>query len=175
MEGTINKLTVEDMIAQVSPNLRIFSQHLTRNMDDAKDLYQETMVKIVRNFEKFQEGTNAKAWSITVMRNVFINRYRKKKRANTVFDSTPENFYLNSNQLSIANEGESSLEFDEVMIEIDKLKPDLKTPFLMHYQGFKYQEIADFMQLPLGTVKSKIFYARKQLQASLQHLAPPTK
>jgi RNA polymerase sigma-70 factor (ECF subfamily) len=161
---------INNIIDEITPNLNTFALRLTKNLDDAKDLYQETVFKILTNINKFKVGTNIKAWSYTIMRNTFINGYRKKQRRNTISDSTDENYYLNSAQDIVPNDGETMIAIQEMEQEINLLRDDWRIPFLMHYTGFKYQEIADHLELPLGTVKSKIFHARKHLQSKLQHI-----
>lgn len=168
--NTTATVNLDMMIEQVSPKLHGLAFRLTQNINDAKDLYQDTILKITRNIDKFNQGTNAKAWSYTIMKNLFINGYRRRQRKSTIFDTTDNNYYINSGSQSVMNDGERSVMMDEIKKEIDKLPSDLSIPFMMHYRGFKYQEIANELDMPLGTIKSKIFHARKQLQHALKHL-----
>ena len=149
---------------KMSSLLHSFAYNLTKNMEDAKDLYQETAFRAMTNREKFRAGTNFKAWLFTIMKNIFINNYRKKTKANTIMDSTDNLYYLNSGNAVITNRGESNIMMKELIGMIEELDNSVRVPFLMHYQGFKYQEIADHLELPLGTVKSRIFFARKELK-----------
>lgn len=149
---------------KMTPVLNSFAYNLTKSMEDAKDLYQETAFRAMTNKDKFRPGTNFKAWLFTIMKNIFINNYRKKMKANTVMDSTDNNYYLNSGKQTIRNGGESNIMMKELWRMIENLEDGIKIPFVMHYEGFKYQEIADQMELPLGTVKSRIFFARKELK-----------
>jgi len=144
--------------------LHSFAFNLTKNTEDAKDLYQETAYRAITNMDKFRPGTNFKAWLFTIMKNIFINNYRKKAKANTIVDSTDNLYYINSTVDAIANRAESSMMMKELVTLIEKLDDSIRVPFLMHYQGYKYQEIADYLDLPLGTVKSRIFFARKELK-----------
>lgn len=141
-----------------------FAYNLTKNMDDAKDLYQETAFRALSNRDKFQPGTNFKAWMFTIMKNIFINNYRKKVKANTILDTTDNQYYLNSGSHSTGNSAEGSIMLKELNTLIEALDDSIRVPFLMHFEGFKYQEIADELGLPLGTVKSRIFFARKELK-----------
>ena len=148
----------------MSKLLHAFAYNLTKNTEDAKDLFQETSFRALTNKEKFRPGTNFKAWLFTIMKNIFINNYRKKVRANTIMDSTDNNYYLNSGAAVIANGAESNIMMDELTTMIDGLEDGIRIPFMMHYEGFKYQEIAEELDLPLGTVKSRIFFARKEMK-----------
>ncbi len=149
---------------QMSALLHSFAYNLTKNVEDAKDLFQETAYRALTNRDKFRAGTNFKAWLFTIMKNIFINNYRKKTKANTIMDSTDNNYYINSGNVVISNKAESNIMMKELVAMIEGLDDSVKVPFLMHYQGFKYQEIADHLDLPLGTVKSRIFFARKELK-----------
>lgn len=157
-------LSIEQQLEQFSTYLRGFAFKLTKDVEDANDLYQDTMLKILANQDKFRIGTNFRAWSSTIMRNVFINAYRKRKITNTIFDSTDNSFYIDSGAHAVLNKGDSNLSMSELMGAVDALKEELSTPFMMSYYGYKYDEIAESLHLPLGTVKSRIFFARKELQ-----------
>ncbi len=144
--------------------LHSFAYNLTKNTEDAKDLYQETTYRALFNRDKFQQGTNFKAWMFTIMKNIFINNYRKKVKANTILDTTDNQFYLNSGTHATTNAAEGDIMLKELNAMVDSLDASIRVPFLMHFEGFKYQEIADELELPLGTVKSRIFFARKELK-----------
>lgn len=154
----------QHQIDSMSTLLHAFAFNLTKNVEDAKDLYQETAYRAMTNMDKFRPGTNFKAWLFTIMKNIFINNYRKKTKANTIVDSTDNLYYINSSANAISNRAESSIMMKELVQLIEKLDDSIRVPFLMHYQGYKYQEIADYLDLPLGTVKSRIFFARKDLK-----------
>jgi RNA polymerase sigma-70 factor, ECF subfamily len=153
---------------QMSTILNSFAYNLTKNVEDAKDLFQETAYRALTNRDKFRPGTNFKAWLFTIMKNIFINNYRKKVKANTIMDSTDNHYYLNSGSAEISNLAESDIMMQELTKMIDALDESIRIPFLMHYQGYKYQEIAEHLDLPLGTVKSRIFFARKELKDGIQ-------
>ncbi|HMQ48643.1 MAG TPA: RNA polymerase sigma factor [Saprospiraceae bacterium] len=158
---------IQEQLDKISSSLKAFSLKLTGNMIDAEDLYQDTALRIITNADKYNEGTNFKAWAVTIMRNIFINNYRKKVRRNLIIDQTPNNYYINSGDRAIDNEGETDVTFKELMEMVDTLPDDFRVPFLMAYEGFKYDEIADELGSPLGTIKSRIFFARKKLQKLL--------
>ena len=151
----------------LSGMLQGFAYSLTKDYEDARDLLQETAYRAVKNRDKFTPGTNFKAWCFTIMKNIFINNYRKKVKVNMVIDRTDNNYYINSGKQTIRNEGDANIMMDELTEMIAGLEDGIRIPFLRHYEGYKYQEIADEMELPLGTVKSRIFFARKELKSLL--------
>ena len=150
-------------IDQISQFLHSFALNLTKNSEDAKDLYQETTYRALVNKDKFAPDTNLKAWLFTIMKNIFINNYRKRMKANTIMDATNNLYFINSASAEI-NQGETNIFLQELNYMIDNLDESLRIPFIMHYEGFKYQEIAEELDLPLGTIKSRIFFARKELK-----------
>lgn len=154
--------------SQLSNLLNAFAYNLTRNSEDAKDLYQETACRALSNIDKFAPGTNFKAWLFTIMKNIFINNYRKKMKANTVSDSSETIFQQSAASRTTNNAAEASMLIKELQIMIDKLDDMIRVPFMMHYYGYKYQEIAEHLDLPLGTVKSRIFFARRELKYMIE-------
>ena len=147
--------------------LKPFAVTLTRDNETAKDLLQETMYRALANKEKYNAGTNIKAWLYTIMRNIFINDYRRKAKKNTVLDNSINEFLLNSNQLSIANAAESNLKIKEINQAIHQLPNIFRDPFMLYFDGYKYNEIATLLTEPLGTIKSRIHFARKLLKEQL--------
>lgn len=141
-----------------------FAYMLTSNRDDAYDLLQDTTLKALDNEDKFTEGTNFKGWVFTIMRNIFINNYRRGARQATVVDTTENLYLLNIAQDSGMETPEGSYSVSEISDSISDLPEEFRIPFSMHVAGYRYNEIAEHMQLPLGTVKSRIFFARKKLQ-----------
>lgn len=152
----------------LTSSLNSFAYNLTKNVEDAKDLFQETAIRAMTNKDKFRSGTNLKAWLFTIMKNIFINNYRKKIKKNTIIDTTDNMFFLNSGSATVSNDAGRNILMQELETMIDSLEDNIKEPFLMHYIGHKYQEIADKLELPLGTVKSRIFFARKELKRKIK-------
>jgi len=148
-------------------HLKHYALSLTMNIDDAKDLMQETVLKAYRYKSKFTEGTNLRGWLFTILKNTFINNYRKASKRKTFLDSTDNSFFLDSNAGTVNNEGEMSFMRKDLENAIASLPEDLKSTFLMNAEGFKYHEIAEEFELPLGTVKTRIFMARKILRSKL--------
>lgn len=163
----MSTIEFSDKFDALTSSLNSFAYNLTKNDEDAKDLYQETAFRAMTNREKFQPGTNLKAWLFTIMKNIFINNYRKKVKRNTIIDSTDNMFFINSGSVLISNEAGSNILMQELERMIGELEDNIKIPFMKHYEGFKYQEIADELDLPLGTVKSRIFFARKALKEKI--------
>jgi RNA polymerase sigma factor (sigma-70 family) len=147
--------------------LRPFAFTLTRDNESAKDLMQETLFRALANREKYNVGTNIKAWMYTIMRNIFINNYRRKAKQNTIFDNTPNEYLLDYNQQAVSNAAETSLSLKEIQSSVDNLPEIFKIPFLLYFEGYKYNEIAEDLHEPLGTIKSRIHFARKLLKEQL--------
>ncbi len=148
--------------------LKPFAITLTRDNEAAKDLIQETLYRALANKEKYNVGTNIKAWLYTIMRNIFINNYRRKSKQSTIFDSTPNEYLLNLNQTTVANEAIAGINLKEVQKAVYHLPEIFRNPFLLYFDGFKYHEIADMLGEPLGTIKSRIHFARKLLKTQIQ-------
>ncbi len=151
----------------LTESLNAFAYSLTKNVEDAKDLYQETAFRAINNSEKFRPETNFKAWTFTIMKNIFINNYRKKVKSNTILDSTDNQYFIDSGS-SVDNDASRNMLMDELQIMISDLDDSIRIPFVMHHEGFKYNEIAEKFNLPLGTVKSRIFFARRELKAKIR-------
>lgn len=156
-------------VVGMQSSLKPFALKLTRNMDDAEDLIQETMFRAFSNEDKFQAGTKLKAWLYTIMKNIFINNYRKNVRRNTIIDTSENLFIIDSVSHTTSNDGEMSFVAKDLERAILGLSNEFRVPFMMHYKGYKYHEIAEKLNLPLGTVKSRIFFARRSLREELAH------
>lgn len=154
-------------IQQYESILRPFAFNLTKSREATEDLIQDTFYRALSNSEKFLEGTNIKAWLFTIMRNLFINNYRRQKKSNTVTDTSHNQYLLNSTKKIEKNDSERSFLAEDINKAMRKVSSDFTEPFMMHFNGFSYQEIAEQLDLPLGTVKSRIFFARKELQSKL--------
>jgi RNA polymerase sigma factor (sigma-70 family) len=152
---------------KLSKSLKPFALKLTRDSDDANDLMQDTVVKAFSNKDKFTEGTNLKAWLYTIMKNTFITNYQKMVRRGTFIDTTDNLHYINSGSSMIENEAYSNFTMEDINHTLDQLEDVYKTPFLMHYKGYKYHEIANNLTIPIGTVKNRIHIARKILKDEL--------
>ena len=156
--------TFQTKLMALQSNMLNFAYMLTSNRDEAYDLLQDTTLKALDNSEKYVENTNFKGWVFTIMRNIFINNYRRVSRTATVIDQTEDLYHLNLSQDSGIASPEGSYSAQEITDAINQFPDKYRVPFTMHVAGYKYNEIADEMGLPLGTIKSRIFFARQQLQ-----------
>lgn len=156
--------TVEfnNILTSMESYLLAFAMKFTRNIEDAKDLTQETMLKAIRYKDYYKPKTNFKAWIFTIMKNIFINQYRRKSRSKTIFDDSADLFLLN-NSTENRDTPYNKITDEELNAKLETLSDEYKKPFVMHFEGFKYKEIADELNIPLGTVKSRIFIARKKM------------
>ena len=136
----MNSLKFQDRLLGLQDNLLNFAYMLTANREEAKDLLQDTTLKALDNEDKYIDNVNFKGWVFTIMRNIFINNYRRVVRNQT----------------------------KEITTAINSFSEEYRIPFSMHVAGYKYHEIAEKMDLPLGTVKSRIFFARQRLQEMLK-------
>lgn len=149
-------------------NLMNFAYQLTSNREAAEDLVQDTTLKVLDNEEKYVDNVNFKGWVMTIMRNIFINNYRRQVRSATLIDTTEDLYHLNISQESGLETPEGTYATKEISKAISEFSDDYRIPFSMYVAGYKYSEIAEHMNLPLGTVKSRIFFARKRLQETLK-------
>ena len=157
--------------------LENFAMKFTNDVEDANDLVQDTLIKAIRYHALYKEGTNIRGWLYTIMRNTFINDYRKGTRRKSVIETSEE---LNSSQLkhsASGNLGENKFVMQDIHKALSQLNDDYKIPFLKYFEGYKYHEIADELEIPIGTVKTRIHMARQQLKSRLQiyHSTQPNK
>ncbi len=141
-----------------------FALRLTRNREDAQDLMQETAMRAWRHRDKFTLGTNFRSWVSTILRNTYINRYRKEKTRGHVNESLETFTHVLENKNVIANQGEHDMRIKELGRTFESIGGIYSVPFLMFTYGYEYKEIAKYLQIPIGTVKSRIFLARRKLK-----------
>ncbi len=162
-----NNKGFEDKLIDLQNNMMNFALTLTSNREEAKDLLQETTLRALDNKEKYYENVNFKGWVFTIMHNIFVNNYRRVVRSQTMIDQTENLYHLNMPQDSGFDTPEGAYTVSEISRVINSFTNEYKVPFTMHVSGFKYEEIAQQLGLPIGTVKSRIFFARKRLQELL--------
>lgn len=158
----------KEKLVGLQGNLLSFAYQLTTNKEAAEDLLQDTTLKALNNEDKYVENVNFKGWIFTIMRNIFINNYRQNVRQATVVDKTEDLYHLNICQDSGLDTPEGSFAVKEITKAVNEFSDDYRVPFNMYVSGYKYHEIAAKLNLPLGTVKSRIFFARKRLRHQLQ-------
>lgn len=160
--------TFAQNLLSIQTELFHFAFKLTADREEANDLLQETSLKALDNEEKYTSETNFKGWVYTIMRNIFINNYRKVVRDQTFVDKTDNLYHLNLPQDAGFESTERTYDLKEMHRVVNKLPKEYRVPFAMHVSGFKYREIAEKLNLPLGTVKSRIFFTRQKLQEELK-------
>ena len=164
----MKSLSFRKDLVGVQEELLRFAYKLTTDREEANDLLQETSLKALDNEDKYMPDTNFKGWMYTIMRNIFINNYRKIVREQTFVDQTDNQYHLSMPQDSGFASTEGAYDLKEMHRIVNSLPRDYKVPFSMHVSGFKYREIAERLGLPLGTVKSRIFFTRQKLQKELK-------
>lgn len=160
----MSTLEFNNMLVGHATFLKGFALNLTRNSDDADDLIQDTMVKALRYKNSFKDGTNFKGWLYTIMRSIFLNN--KKKLKPLYADLSGEDSWMMGSEGS--RDVESLITEKDIHSAINGLRPDLARVMRLYLEGFRYEEVADQLDIPLGTVKSRIFHARKQLIPQLE-------
>lgn len=164
----MEKIEFTQGILAIQPDLHRFAYKLTADRDSANDLVQDCVLQALDNQEKFTYAKNLKGWMYTLMRNIFVNNYRRSVREMNVIDDT----YSLNLQRQIEDEESDRFEFAYDMKQlysvIRSIPEDMRVPFQMFVAGFKYREIADKLGLPIGTVKSRLFFIRKRLKEELK-------
>lgn len=160
----------QQLINQRSP-LKNFAYSLTSNSEEAQDLVQETYLKALKYRDKFADASNLKAWLYTIMKNTFINTYRRSVKTRQIITQTDDMSLVRPLRGSDAPGAESEINLKHITKAVDALEDEYKIPFKRYFDGFKYKEIADELDLPIGTVKSRIFLARKKLMSELKEYA----
>ncbi|MEO5911585.1 MAG: sigma-70 family RNA polymerase sigma factor [Pelobium sp.] len=164
----MTKIEFNTLVMRQAPSLKMYALHFTHDADDANDLVQDTLLKAITYYNKFREGTNLKGWLYTIMKNTFINNYRRFIKISSFVTKTDE---ISSAQLSHSatlNGGEQKFVMDDIKKALDSLQQEYYVPFTMYFEGYKYHEIADHLAIPIGTVKTRIHVARKLLKKDLR-------
>ena len=156
----------------LSGKLHYYALSLTADSEKANDLLQETFLKALTYRDKFAQNTNFKAWIYTIMKNTFINDYRRGIKTKNTFDGSNGDYHMITSKDKVYPSPDSFFSTSEISNTILDLEDDYRIPFTMFLEGYKYKEIADELNLPLGTVKSRIFFTRKKLEKSLSEYAP---
>ncbi|MET3114504.1 RNA polymerase sigma factor (sigma-70 family) [Pedobacter sp. CG_S7] len=151
-----------------SDSLQSFALNFTKDLEDANDLVQDTMLKAVTYYSKFKEGTNLKGWLFTIMKNTFINNYRRLVKKNAMItqadDISSANLYYSASK----NQCDSKFVMGDINKAMATLQPEYYVPFIKYFEGYKYHEIAIMLNIPIGTVKTRIHVARQILKKYLK-------
>jgi RNA polymerase sigma-70 factor (ECF subfamily) len=154
-------------VAALGPELRVLTHRFTRDAEECSDLVQDTLLKALTYRDKFRDNTNLKGWLYTIMRNTFINNYRRNKSSRTRRDNSGDLHHLNVADRHTFSKPDATTEYSDTWNQVEALRDELKAPFKMYTTGYKYHEIAELLSIPIGTVKNRIFHARKEIQARL--------
>ena len=150
---------------QHADSLYGFAARLTRTLDDAKDLVQDTFLRAMRYVDHYEEGTNTRSWLFTIMHNLFINQYRRQQKSPLVPLEGDNGFHFDR---PVKPEVFQNSFSDELMVVFNKLKPDMKAVlFLCDVENLKYEEISKILDIPIATVKTRIHRSRTFLRESL--------
>ncbi len=161
----------QQQLLGIQAHLYNFAYMLTSNREDASDLLQDTTLKALDNEEKYRDNTNFKGWVFTIMRNIFINNYRRAAKNCVSLDDSEDSYQLNAPDTHVYPSPDNSYTIVEVQKAINSFPESYRIPFSMAIAGYQYSEIAARMKLPVGTIKSRIFYARHKLQRMLKDYA----
>lgn len=163
----MTQIQFNNSLVELKDRLHYYALSLTSEIESADDLLQETLLKALTYRDKYRPETNFKAWMYTIMKNTFINNYRRNIRTRASEIDVKSDFHQYTEKKETYPSPESFFNEQEIHDTINSLSEEYKVPFRMFLEGFKYKEIADQLGLPLGTVKSRIFFTRKKLETAL--------
>jgi len=163
-----NATLFQKRLLGIRENMMNLALLLTANKEDAKDLFQDTTLRVLDNEDKFTDNVNFKGWVLTVMRNTFINNYHRVVRTQTIMDQGADIYNVDTVNHSGFDTADGACDLQEINGAIESLSDEMRVPFSLYVSGYKYEEIADKLEIPVGTVKSRIFTARKDLQNKLK-------
>lgn len=163
----MNKLEFNSLVIKHSDSLKLYARNFTKDQDDANDLVQETLLKAITYFKNFREGTNLKGWLYTIMKNTFINNYRRITKSNSFITKEEEISPMNLVVSATKNLGENKFMMEDINAALTMLSDDYYRPFTMYYEGYKYHEISEHLNIPIGTVKTRIHVARRVMKKTL--------
>jgi RNA polymerase sigma factor (sigma-70 family) len=164
----MTKFEFNHLVNHHSVSLRSYALNFTKDAEDANDLVQDTMLKAITYYNKFKEGTNLKGWLFTIMKNTFINNYRRLVKTNTLITQSEDISSANLSYSATKNDAESKFVLGDITKALSQLPEEYYVPFIRYFEGYKYHEIADMLQIPIGTVKTRIHVARGILKKYLK-------
>jgi RNA polymerase sigma factor (sigma-70 family) len=160
--------TFHHLLKEHTPVLKNFAFKFTRDSSIADDLFQDTMLKAIKYIDQFKEGTNIKGWLFTIMRNTFINDYRRQVRTNALILQEEDISSAHLVQSSSRNAAEGKFAMADIQRSLALLPRCYYDPFMRYFEGYKYHEIAEEMNIPIGTIKTRIHMARIMLKKQLK-------
>lgn len=166
----MKKVDFTQNIVEMERDLYHFAYKLTSDYDSANDLVQDCILQALNNSEKFMYADNLKGWMYTIMRNIFISNYRRMVREMNIIDKTYTVFQQSLIEDEDSDRFELSYDIKQLYRVIYSVPDELRVPFQMYVAGFKYREIAEKLDLPIGTVKNRLFFIRKRLKDELKVL-----
>lgn len=164
----MTQIEFNNMVNSHSNTLKMHALNFTKDVEDANDLVQDTMLKAIRFYNNFEEGTNFKGWLFVIMKNTFINNYRKIAKSKTLITQEDDISSTNLMYSSEKNGSISKMIVDDIQKALNHIPEVYSVPFVKYFEGFKYYEIADELGIPLGTVKTRIHVAREMLKKYLK-------
>jgi RNA polymerase sigma factor (sigma-70 family) len=167
----MTQIQFNNALLGLQDKLHYYALSLTADQERANDLLQETFLKALTYRDKFKQNTNFKAWIYTIMKNTFINDYRRNIKMRTTMNDSPNNIHLKISKDKVYPSPDSFYHSKEITQNIHALDKEYRVPFTLFLDGYKYKEIAEKLDLPLGTVKSRIFFTRKKLEKLLSDYA----
>ncbi len=164
----MNTLEFDRKIVSLHPILKNYSKNFSMSREESEDLLQDTIMKALINKNKFKNNSNLKAWMFTIMKNTFINSYRKKSRRNMKIDDNMDPYFYNLADTNVLRLPDKIMEYRELLETCKNLKRIYATPLKLYINGYRYFEISSIMGLPMGTVKTRIHHARILIQKKLR-------
>lgn len=164
----MNTINFNQEICSQRSCLESFALKFTNDVDDANDLVQDTLIKAIRYVDLYQQGTNLRAWLYTIMKNTFINSYRSGARRKVVISTVEDVSVFQTQKNSAKNLGENKFIMEDINKALANLPSVYAVPFLRYFEGYKYHEIAKELDIPIGTVKTRIHMARQALKNQLK-------
>lgn len=164
----MENLTLNNEICNQRSCLEVLAKRFTNDLEYADDLVQETLIKAIQYHKMYKQGTNLRGWLYTIMKNTFINGYRKAVKESAIIASSGDFYAFQLLRSAANNQGENKLMMEDINKALKVLKPEYSRPFLRYFEGYRYREIAEELGIPIGTVKTRIRLAKQVLQAQLK-------